>query len=111
MVLRFLARRDGHVRYPGPSYQGQVDRHIAQTFDSALLVSHPDTAGYRIDDTPFECPSDSDLGRRLVTLVRREASLIPADSPTATACGTEFVEHEFVDGVVGFKPKASTTTS
>jgi hypothetical protein len=71
---------------------GQAESYVGRTFDAK-------TRGNPATKEAFEIDSDSDAGRRLAKLCRRDACLWPADKATAEACGVEFVELEFRDGV------------
>lgn len=89
--LRFLARDDGPngpmlVTVPGARPQdGQPPRYVGRRLQ--MVEGRP---AYVATREPFECDSDTDVGRRLVKLVRRENSLVPADAETARECGVAF---------------------
>lgn len=92
MKLSFRAREDLLVRVPGmPPAIGQASMYVGREFDAK-------TRGYPASKQAYEVESDSDEGRRLIKLVRREGALWPADEQTAKACGVEFVSVEFKDG-------------
>lgn len=92
MKLRFHARDDGPegpmlvaVPYARP-VTGQPPRYVGRKQIAVMVDGKPT---YPRSDTPYECEENSDVGRRLVKLVRREGSLVPADDYTARACGVE----------------------
>lgn len=104
--LRFFARDDLLVTVPGSRpMMGQAPQYVGRSFvpgnGADKGAQHPATEG------PYECASDSDEGRRLALLVRRDAALWPADAETAAACGVEFVAVAVKDGIAAPAPKAS----
>lgn len=100
MRLRFYAREDQLVPLPGHRpLVGQAASYVGRKFDAA-------TRGYPATPAPFECDSDSDEGRRLIKMTRRDACLWPADLETADVCGVAFVAVEVRDGVA--VPRVST---
>lgn len=101
--LKFFARDDQMVAVPG-SYQfaGQVARYVGREWSEELH-------GFPAVAAPFTCDENSDDGRRMVKLVRRDLALWPGDEYTASACGTQFVPVELKDGVM--VPKAKKASS
>jgi hypothetical protein len=89
MKLRFYAREDLPVRYPG---------HIPRTGSPDNYIGREFAPPYRAKREAFECDSESECGRRLMKLTRRDGSLWPADEETAKACGVEFQDVEFNEG-------------
>lgn len=107
MKLRFFARGTDKVSVPRSQRVEQAPRYVGRSFvapSPGKPAEHPATRD------AYECELDSDRGRRLVALVRREASLWPADEATAVACGVEFVKTEFRDGehIAAVAPKAAS---
>lgn len=110
MKLSFYARGDHLVTVPGVSPQG--DQHLPRVGrvgggDPIGIAAPPNrrdgkpTQGRSLppaSESPFVVEADSDAGRRLVKLTRRDASLWPADEETAAACGVAFVDLDFNDG-------------
>jgi hypothetical protein len=98
MQLSFWAKSDLLVPIPGfrpsanlpPDYVG---RGYAKD-EATGRHGHPALA------EPFRCDSETDVGRRLVLLTRRDDCLLPADEATAQACGKRFIAHELSDGVM-----------
>jgi hypothetical protein len=92
--LKFNAREDQLVREPGigRGSPGAPASYVGRTFDAK-------TRGYPAIEDAVEVDSDSDRGRRLAELCRRDGSLWPANRETAEFCGVEFVEVAFKDGV------------
>lgn len=94
MQLRFYARADLLVSVPGARpMQGESPRYVGRT----RIPGEPNKGGasYPAQRDAFECDSDSDAGRRLAKLIRRDSSLWAADEATARECGVEFVRVEF----------------
>ena len=100
MKLKFYARGDALVTVPGvyPAI-GQALPRVGRIQDPVqpLKVGESGLSRLKATKDPFEVDADSDAGRRLIKLVRRDQSLWPADKATAEACGVEFVELEFKD--------------
>jgi hypothetical protein len=71
---------------------GQAPRYVGRKHDPAGPTPFPAV------EQPFCCESDSDAGRRLMKLAKRDGSLYAADEATAKVCGIEFVRIEFKDG-------------
>jgi hypothetical protein len=92
--LSFLAREDQLVRVPGigRGAVGQPVPYVGRVFDAK-------TRGYPATEEPYVVDADSDSGRRLAELCRRDQSLWPANKETAEACGVEFVAVSFDAGV------------
>jgi hypothetical protein len=107
--LRFFARDDLLVTVPGSRpMQGQAPQYVARSFVPGDGVKG---AQYPATDKPYECEADSDEGRRLVLLTRRDGSLWPADAETAAACGVDFVAVSVKGGVAAPAPKAAPQRS
>jgi len=99
MKLRFHPRDDLLVRVPGfVPRVGQPDQYVGRRFDA-------EKHGHPASPTAYEVDADSDAGRRLAKLCRRDNALWPADKATADFCGVTFVPVEFQDGV--FVPKSA----
>jgi hypothetical protein len=98
LKLKFYARGDALVTVPGvyPAIGQALPRVGREQGSDGVL---------RATKEPFEADSDSDAGRRLIKLVRRDQSLWPADKVTAEACGVEFIELTQRDGE--WVPKAT----
>lgn len=104
MKLSFLAKDDLLVVEPGTAkYAGQQARYINRVWDEARH-------GFPAVDTPFTCDSDSDDGRRLSKLARRDESLLPADVETAAFLGVDFVPMRLSNGVWVAAPPAKAKT-
>ncbi len=110
MTLKFYARgallvydpdRDKIEKQP-PRYVGRKMARIKGQ------VSHPAT------EAGHECEADSNGGRRLIKLMRRDSSLWPANPDTAKACGVRFEAVNFQAGEwvkVKAKPAADNPPS
>ncbi len=97
MKLSFFAKPGHCVHWPGLKMTGQpcsyVGRNmVAGSAESGVAASHP------ASEEPAVVDSDSDVGRRLAKVCRRDDALIPADEATAKFCGKEFCAVELVDG-------------
>lgn len=94
MRLRFLAKEDRLVPVPGVTpYAGQLMPYVGRRFDA-------ENRAYPATDEPFECDSESPVGRRLAfEITRRDGDLWPADEATAQFCGVSFARTQFKDGV------------
>lgn len=103
MQLKFYAREDQLVRMPGVGRgaPGQPVPYVGRAFDAK-------TRGYPATEEPYAVDADSDSGRRLAELCRRDQSLWPADKETAEACGVEFVVVAFDGGVWARKAALSS---
>jgi hypothetical protein len=104
LKLKFFARGDALVTVPG------VYPQVGQALPRVGRVQGSDGV-LRATKDPFEVDADSDAGRRLIKLVRRDQSLWPADKATAEACGVEFVELEYKDDEWVVKTKKPETKS
>lgn len=97
MKLKFFAREDLLVTVPGSRpMRGQAPEYVGRKFipgDGTVGAQFP------ASEKPYECEADSDEGRRLVLLTRRDSALWPADKETADACGVEFSAVSVKDGV------------
>jgi hypothetical protein len=71
---------------------GQAPRYVGRKHDPSGPTPFPAI------EQVFSCASDSDAGRRLMKIAKRDGSLYAADEATAKACGIEFVRIEFKDG-------------
>lgn len=109
MKLRFFAREDLLVAYPGLTpVVGQPQRYVGRTFvapHDGLGAAHP------AKSEPDEFDADSEEGKRLIFRVRRNPCLWPADKETAAACGLQFTPVECLDGVVTPKSQPSRKSS
>lgn len=85
--------------------QGQAPRYVGRKHDPNGPTPFPAV------DEPFCCDSDSDAGRRLMKLAKRDSSLFAADEATAKACGIGFVAIEFKDGAWTEKAPVAKSTS
>lgn len=84
MKLRFHPAPGKLVRIPGAVAQvGVPAPYVGRVLADRAYVATAE---------PFEVEADTDAGRRLVKLARRDRSLLPADKATATAVGLPFVE-------------------
>ncbi len=104
-LLRFYARADLLVSLPGARpLPGESPRYVGRF----RVAGEPNKGGakYPALREAFECDSDSDTGRRLVKLTRRDASLWCADAETARECGVEFVRIEFSEAEGAWTPAA-----
>jgi hypothetical protein len=104
MQLKFFAKGDLLVSKPGflPRFAGgDVPRYIGRSF----VPRDGDKPAHHIaTKEPYACEANSEEGRRLAFLTRRDACLWPADAETAAACGVKFVSTEFKDGEHVAKP-------
>lgn len=100
--LKFWAKEDLLVSLPNSvRIVGQPARYVGRKFD-------PSTKGYPATKEPYECEAKSREGRRLISLMRRESSLYPADQETAEICGVPYNELEFKSSV--WKTKDTNNT-
>jgi hypothetical protein len=95
MILKFYACEDTLVSVPGPRAVGQPPRYVGRTFSPAKAGK---PAAHPADQEPYEVDSDTDEGRRMKLVCRRDGALYPADAETAKACCVEFVTPTFRDG-------------
>ena len=111
MQLKFYAKSDLLVTAPGqavvrrnaddPDSVGAPLKYVGRTHVPAKLDADRRViraASNPASEAPYTCQADSEKGRRLMKLCRRDGSLWPADRETAAACGVPFVETKFVDG-------------
>lgn len=113
MKLKFFAKKDLLVTLPqqvilrgnaDTGARGAPVRYVGREHITAVLekrgseLAVVEAARNPAVPEAFECEADSDMGRRLVKIVRRDQCLWPADLETAEACGIKFVETKFVDG-------------
>ena len=97
MLLKFYAKPGHVVQWPGLKMTGQAYSYVGRKMvagDPAkgVAASHP------ADEEPAVVDSDSDVGRRLAKVCRRDDALIPADEATAKFCGKGFMAVELKDG-------------
>lgn len=101
MILKFYACEDTLVSVPGPRAVGQAPRYVGRTFQpgsGGKPPSHP------ASEKPYQVDSDSEEGRRLKLICRRDGALYPADAETAKACGVDLPNVTFADGAWSEKP-------
>lgn len=114
MKLRFYAKGDLLVSVPGQTIlrrnadtgaAGSPVKYVGRVHVPAKLRKGPgdsvivdEPASNPARSEAYECDSDTERGRRLMKLTRRDGSLWPADEATAAACGVPFVATEFSDG-------------
>jgi len=92
MELSFLAKSSLLVAVPGTAqYAGQLARYVGREWEDTRHA-------YVASKEPYKVDSDSDDGRRLSKLMRRESSLLPGDQATAEYFGLPFVQHQNVEG-------------
>ena len=112
-TLRFFAREDALVRYPGivPAI-GQAPRYIGREFLIGELERGPGgkertkvPASNPASKEPSVFDSDTDEGQAAARHCRKLA-LWPADKETAAFCGVSFVELTFANGSWIEKPAA-----
>jgi hypothetical protein len=104
--LRFYARADLLVSVPGARpMPGESPRYVGR----GRIPGEPNKGGalYPAHKEAFACDPDSDTGRRLVKLMRRDASLWCADAETARECGVEFVALSFDEKASAWIPAAT----
>lgn len=82
MELRFLARAEHCVHWPGLKMAGSLATYAGRTYDAA-------TRGWPASAEPFVVDSESDAGKRFAELTRRDGALWPADEATAAHCGVK----------------------
>lgn len=97
MKLSFYPRPGHCVHWPGLKAVGQAVAYVGREFaagdpEQGVAARHP------ASKEPACADSESDVGRRLAKLCRRDDALIPADAATAAFCGKEFVAVKLVDG-------------
>lgn len=107
MILKFYAREDALVRYPGLTPRaGQPARYVGRDFIAGETAPIPGTdkrqtmkpASNPAKPQPDEFDSESAEGQALMRHCRKNG-LWAADKDTAAACGVEFVPVELVDGM------------
>jgi len=86
--LRFFARSNLLVTVPDLKIGV---RYVGRTWDKEL-------GGWRADSAPYLADPESEAGKRLADLCRKEKSLWAADQYTATRCRVPFVKTQHVDG-------------
>ncbi len=105
-MLKFYAREDALVRYPGivPAI-GQAPRYIGREFlmgeaergaDGKMRTTKPASNPATKDPAEF---AEGTAEAAAVMRHCRKGALWAADKDTAAACGVEFVAVEFKDGV------------
>ena len=93
MKIKLVAKDDQMVAMPGTAqFAGQVARFINREWDEKLHA-FPAVA------EPYEVDSDSDEGRRLMKITRRDRALSPHDQASADVIGVPFVPLKFNAGV------------
>jgi len=109
MTLRFYARHDHRVLYPGlKTPAGMPPIYLGRDFVRAA-DGKPSSAPATI--TGVECEEGSEVARRIIRLMTVDAIDPPffCDKATAAATGLPYVEAEFADGVWAERvPKLST---
>lgn len=90
MQLSFRAKPGNVCHWPGLKANGQLCRYVGRDFvagdaDKGVAAAHPAAAD------PIVVDSESEDGRRLAKLCRRDDALWPADAATAAFCGKKFV--------------------
>lgn len=94
MILKFLAKDDLLVPVPGTSqFAGQVARYVGREWSDAIH-------GFPAVAEPYCVEEDSEDGRRLLKLARRDRCLLPADPETATRLGVPFVKLTLESGAM-----------
>lgn len=92
MKLKFLARRDHKVAWPGANFPGQPPRYIGRTFQvgdgKSTAAVHPASKEPDVVDT--ETTESRDVEH--ITRQCRKGGIWAADEATAAACGVEFVK-------------------
>lgn len=88
--LRFYAKRDLLVTVPGSGTARYVNR-------TPKLLDNGGAAWPAVEK-PYAVEPNTDAGRRLALLCRRDDSLFPADEYTAKHCGVKFKNTRFVNG-------------
>ena len=89
MRLKFLARNEHTVYWPGSRSTGQARQQIGKTFVAGKSPSEP--ARYALDKQPTEVDSDSPDAPHAIRQCQKGA-LWAADRETAAFCGVEFVQ-------------------
>lgn len=80
------------VAVPGTAqHAGQVARYVGREWSEKLH-------GYPATGEPHEVDSESDEGRRLAKIARRDGAFHPFDQATADALGLKFEPITFSDG-------------
>ena len=93
MMLKFLAKDDLLVPVPGTAqFAGQVARYVNREWSE-------ETQGFPATAEPYCVAEDSEDGRRLSKLARRDRCLLPADRDTAARIGAEYIQMTLDAGV------------
>jgi hypothetical protein len=115
MTLRFYARHDHRVLYPGlKTSNGQPPMYLGRAF----IRGEVDEKGNPVPgkppsapatQAPIECELGSEVANRIMRLMIVDAIDPPffcADEATANATGLPYVKADFSDGVWSERPQA-----
>lgn len=96
--LKFFARKDFlcNARPGATTATGQFPQYVNRALNMV-----DGAATWPAVAEPFACEEGSEVALNLVRKVKgkKDPALYPADEYTAAACGCEYVETEFKDGV------------
>jgi hypothetical protein len=100
MQLKFYAKKDHVVHWPGPKFTGQRHDYVGRKFEKASDDKAAKAAGVlgvhaalkEAAEIDSAAPGADDLIRYC-----RKGGLWPADADTAAACGVEFTKVEYSD--------------
>lgn len=95
MMLKFYAKGDGIVREPGVIEIIGTDPHYVGRKKLALPNGR---FCYPAVEEPFEVDAETDAGRRLCEVTKRDGALWPADKATADACDVKYIPVEYDRG-------------
>lgn len=92
MKLKFYAKPEHVVHYPGARFAGQIHNYVGRQF---VVSDDPKAARRegqnRATKEGFEIESESDEGR-ILTAYAKDGGLWPANAETAAAVGVKFTE-------------------
>lgn len=114
MKLKFFARAEHVVHFPGPKQAGQVHNYVGRQFvlnEDELNAKKTRIHGQnRALREGFEIDSTADEAETLCHYVR-QGGLWPADAETAQYCGVPFAAVEFDASIFEFVPAKSAAAS
>lgn len=103
MTLRFYARHDHRVYYPGlKTANGQPPMYLGRDFVRAVDSKPPTPSMSPATESAIECESGSEVANRvmrLMTVDKIDAPFFCADEATAAETGLPYVPCVFKDGV------------
>lgn len=111
MQLKFYAKPEHVVHYPGPRFAGQIHNYVGRQFvahtDDKLAQESRVAGQNRATEDGFDVDSESPEGAVIADYARK-GGLWCANSETASAVGVEFVRLKFDSKAFEWFPDAAT---